>query len=118
VRARVRQRLHVVLHRVAPRVRLDHALAPRTFILLVTYFLLHLLAALPKCILAVIVIVVVFSILEEAPEDVRFFWKMRAWVDGGLMLLTFILSLFVGVEVRRARASPSSLGLLRTGAER
>ncbi|GAA5838503.1 hypothetical protein JCM9279_003264 [Rhodotorula babjevae] len=70
-----------------------------TFILLVTYFLLHLLAALPKCILAVIVIVVVFSILEEAPEDVRFFWKMRAWVDGGLMLLTFVLSLFVGVEV-------------------
>ncbi|KPV78239.1 uncharacterized protein RHOBADRAFT_32890, partial [Rhodotorula graminis WP1] len=70
-----------------------------TFILLVTYFLLHLLAALPKCILAVIVIVVVFSILEEAPHDVRFFWKMRAWVDGGLMLLTFVLSLFVGVEV-------------------
>lgn len=89
-----------------------------TFILLVTYFLLHLLAALPKCILAVIVIVVVFSILEEAPEDVRFFWKMRAWVDGGLMLLTFVLSLFVGVEVRGARASPSSLGLPHAGAER
>ncbi|GAA6053425.1 hypothetical protein JCM3770_005160, partial [Rhodotorula araucariae] len=70
-----------------------------TFILLVTFFLLHLLAALPKCILAVIVLVVVFSILEEAPEDVRFFWKMRAWVDGALMLLTFVLSLFVGVEV-------------------
>ncbi|BGP44587.1 hypothetical protein JCM10450v2_000401 [Rhodotorula kratochvilovae] len=70
-----------------------------TFILLVTFFLLQLLAALPKCILAVIVLVVVFSILEEAPEDVRFFWKMRAWVDGALMLLTFVLSLFVGVEV-------------------
>ncbi|GAA6006635.1 hypothetical protein JCM10207_005000 [Rhodosporidiobolus poonsookiae] len=67
--------------------------------LLTTYTLLGFLVSLPKCILAVVVCVVVFSILEEAPEDVKFFWKMRAWVDGGLMLLTFLLSLFVSVEV-------------------
>lgn len=72
-----------------------------TFVLLVTYFLLQFLSALPKCILATIVCVVVFSILEEAPEDVMFFWKMGAWTDGALMLLTFFLSLFVSVEVRR-----------------
>ncbi|KAG0662951.1 hypothetical protein C6P46_003039 [Rhodotorula mucilaginosa] len=70
-----------------------------TFVLLVTYFLLQFLSALPKCILATIVCVVVFSILEEAPEDVMFFWKMGAWTDGALMLLTFFLSLFVSVEV-------------------
>ncbi|GAA5898737.1 hypothetical protein JCM5296_006703 [Sporobolomyces johnsonii] len=70
-----------------------------TFVLLVTYFLLGFLRTLPKCILAVIVCVVVFSILEEAPHDVKFFWKMRAWVDGAMMLLTFVLSLFVSVEV-------------------
>ncbi|CEQ38700.1 SPOSA6832_00148, partial [Sporobolomyces salmonicolor] len=70
-----------------------------TFVLLVTYFLLGFLRSLPKCILAVIVCVVVFSILEEAPHDVKFFWKMRAWVDGAMMLLTFVLSLFVSVEV-------------------
>lgn len=41
------------------------------FILLVTFFLLGFLFALPKCILAVIICVVVFSILEEAPHDVK-----------------------------------------------
>ncbi|GAA6031993.1 hypothetical protein JCM8097_003378 [Rhodosporidiobolus ruineniae] len=70
-----------------------------SLVLLTTYTLLGFLEALPKCVLAVVVIVVVFSILEEAPEDVKFFWKMRAWVDGGLMLLTFLLSLFFSVEV-------------------
>lgn len=30
----------------------------------------------------------------------QFFWRLRAWVDLGLMLLTFLLSLFVSVEVR------------------
>lgn len=92
-----------------------------SFVLLVTFFLLGYLAALPKCILAVIILVVVFSILEEAPHDVKvispvscakgctaadctphmpqFFFKMQAWVDCGLMALTFLLSLFVSVEV-------------------
>ncbi|KAM0793395.1 hypothetical protein ACM66B_000847 [Microbotryomycetes sp. NB124-2] len=70
-----------------------------TFVLLVTYFLLGFLVTLPKCILAVIILVVVFSILEEAPHDVKFFVKMRAWVDCALMGLTFLLSIFVSVEV-------------------
>lgn len=70
-----------------------------TFVLLVTYFLLRFLGPLPKCILAVIVCVVVYSIFEETPEDVKFFYKMGSWTDGGLMLLTFALSLFVSVEV-------------------
>ncbi|GAA5844701.1 hypothetical protein JCM11251_007353 [Rhodosporidiobolus azoricus] len=68
-------------------------------VLTTTYTLLGYLASLPTCILAVVVCVVVFSILEEAPHDVKFFWKMQAWVDGGLMLLTFFLSLLVSVEV-------------------
>ncbi|KAK4055270.1 hypothetical protein OIV83_000552 [Microbotryomycetes sp. JL201] len=70
-----------------------------TFVLLVTYFLLGFIVTLPKCILAVIILVVVFSILEEAPHDVKFFLKMRAWVDCALMALTFCLSLFVTVEI-------------------
>lgn len=80
-----------------------------TFVMLVTYFLLHFLSPLPKCILATIVCVVVFSILEEAPEDVMFFWKMGAWTDGALMLLTFFLSLFVSVEVRTITRSAYTL---------
>ncbi|GAA6020734.1 hypothetical protein JCM11491_003513 [Sporobolomyces phaffii] len=69
------------------------------FTLGVTFGLLGLLRDLPKCILAVVVGVVVFSILEEAPEDIKFFWKMRAYTDGFMMLLTFFLSLLVSVEV-------------------
>lgn len=41
------------------------------FTLGVTFGLLGLLRDLPKCILAVVVGVVVFSILEEAPEDIH-----------------------------------------------
>ncbi|GAA5990865.1 hypothetical protein JCM5350_008251 [Sporobolomyces pararoseus] len=69
------------------------------FTLAVSFGLLGLLRDLPKCILAVIVAVVVFSILEEAPDDIKFFWKMRAYTDGFMMLLTFVLSLLISVEV-------------------
>ncbi|SGY29841.1 BQ5605_C002g01088 [Microbotryum silenes-dioicae] len=69
------------------------------FVLLVSFFLLGFLYALPKCILAVIICVVVFSILAEAPHDVMFFWRMRAWVDLSLMAMTFFLSLFISVEI-------------------
>ncbi|KAI5478550.1 sulfate transporter [Pseudohyphozyma bogoriensis] len=68
-------------------------------VLLVTFFLLGFLYTLPKAILAVIICVVVFSILAEVPHDVKFFWKMHAWVDFGLMLGTFLLTAFIGVEV-------------------
>ncbi|SCV68855.1 BQ2448_976 [Microbotryum intermedium] len=69
------------------------------FVLLVSFFLLGFLYALPKCILAVIICVVVFSILAETPHDVMFFWRLRAWVDLSLMAMTFFLSLFVSVEI-------------------
>ncbi|SCZ90972.1 BZ3500_MvSof-1268-A1-R1_Chr1-3g02435 [Microbotryum saponariae] len=69
------------------------------FVLLVSFFLLGFLYALPKCILAVIICVVVFSILAEAPHDVMFFWRMRAWLDLSLMAMTFFLSLFISVEI-------------------
>jgi MFS superfamily sulfate permease-like transporter len=41
------------------------------FTLAVSFGLLGLLRDLPKCILAVVVGVVVFSILEEAPDDIK-----------------------------------------------
>lgn len=68
-------------------------------VLFVTYFLLGFLFYLPKCILSVIICVVVFSILAEAPHDVMFYWKMEAWVDFALMTLTFLLTFFVNAEV-------------------
>lgn len=56
-------------------------------ILLATFFLLPLLYHLPKAVLATIILLVVFTILQETPHDVKFFWRVRAWKELGLMLV-------------------------------
>ncbi|PPQ63748.1 hypothetical protein CVT24_004257 [Panaeolus cyanescens] len=70
-----------------------------TIILLVTFFLLHWLYYLPKCVLASIIGLVVFSLLAETPHDVLYYWNMGAWVDLTLMSLTFFLSILWNIEV-------------------
>ncbi|EJD08166.1 sulfate anion transporter [Fomitiporia mediterranea MF3/22] len=69
------------------------------FVLLATFFLLPALYYLPRCVLASIVFLVVFSILAEAPHDISYFWRMRSWTDFGLMSITFFTTLFWNVEV-------------------
>ncbi|KAI0686700.1 sulfate anion transporter [Cytidiella melzeri] len=68
-------------------------------VLLATFYLLPWLYFLPKCVLAAIICLIVFSLLAEVPHDVRFFWKMRAWQDLSLMGLTFIFTTVWNVEV-------------------
>ena len=68
------------------------------FVLIVAYFFLGALYFLPRCILACIVCVVVYSILGETPHEVMFFVRMRANLEIALMGLTFILTLCVSVE--------------------
>ncbi|KAK0212335.1 sulfate anion transporter [Desarmillaria ectypa] len=68
-------------------------------ILLATFFLLPFLYYLPKCVLASIICLVVISLLAETPHDVKYYIKMRAWVDLALMTLTFVLSIVWNVEV-------------------
>ncbi|EJD46921.1 sulfate permease [Auricularia subglabra TFB-10046 SS5] len=68
-------------------------------ILFAVFFLLPALYFLPKCVLASIICLVVYSILAEAPHDVLFYWRMRAWIDFGLMLLTFFATVVWSVEV-------------------
>ncbi|KAH9072760.1 sulfate anion transporter [Lactarius deliciosus] len=68
-------------------------------ILIATFFFLPWLYYLPKCVLGSIVCLVVYSLLAETPEDVVFYWKMRAWVDMTLMSLTFILTIVWSVQV-------------------
>jgi len=68
-------------------------------ILLSTFFLLQYLFYLPKCVLASIICMVIYTILAEAPHDLKFFWKMRAWNDLGLLLLTLFLTVFWNVQV-------------------
>ncbi|KIY52222.1 sulfate anion transporter [Fistulina hepatica ATCC 64428] len=67
-------------------------------VLFATFFLLPLLYYLPKCVLAAIICLVIFSLLAETPHDVVYFWRLRAWADLGLMLLTFAGSFFWSLE--------------------
>lgn len=68
-------------------------------VLLATFFLLPWLYFLPKCVLASIICLVVFSLLAETPHDVMYYWRMGAWVDLALMSLTFIFSIVWNIEV-------------------
>ncbi|KAJ3980743.1 sulfate anion transporter [Lentinula detonsa] len=68
-------------------------------ILLATFYLLPLLYYLPKCVLASIITLVVFSLLQETPHDLIYYWRMSAWMDLLLVTLTFVLSIVWNVEV-------------------
>ncbi|KAF8630886.1 hypothetical protein AX17_005244 [Amanita inopinata Kibby_2008] len=70
-----------------------------TFVLLATFFLLPWLYYLPKCVLAAIIGLIVFSLLAETPHDLAYYWRMSAWVDLALMTLTFVFSIVWNVEV-------------------
>ncbi|KAG8991328.1 hypothetical protein FRB90_001392, partial [Tulasnella sp. 427] len=75
------------------------SLITSSLVLLAIVFLLPALHYLPMCVLAAIIGLVVYSILVEAPHDIRYYWKAKAWVDFGLMLLTFVSTLLWSVEV-------------------
>ncbi|KIO30050.1 hypothetical protein M407DRAFT_20907 [Tulasnella calospora MUT 4182] len=75
------------------------SLITSSLVILAIVFLLPALHYLPMCVLAAIIGLVVYSILAEAPHDIRYYWKSKAWVDFGLMLLTFISTLFWSVEI-------------------
>uniref|UniRef100_A0A8H7Y863 STAS domain-containing protein n=1 Tax=Psilocybe cubensis TaxID=181762 RepID=A0A8H7Y863_PSICU len=68
-------------------------------ILLATFFLLPWLFFLPKCVLAAIIGLVVYSLLAEAPHEILYYWNMGAWVDLTIMGLTFFLSIIWNIEV-------------------
>ncbi|KAK7472325.1 hypothetical protein VKT23_000444 [Stygiomarasmius scandens] len=68
-------------------------------VLLATFFLLPWLYYLPKCVLASIITLVVFSLIAETPHDLYYYWNMRAWMDLTLVFLTFFFSIVYNVEV-------------------
>ncbi|KAK4689920.1 hypothetical protein P7C73_g207, partial [Tremellales sp. Uapishka_1] len=63
------------------------------------FFLLPYFYFLPKAILASVIVLVVYAILAEAPHDILFFWRMRAWTDFLQMTGTFFLTLFFSIEL-------------------
>ncbi|KAF9523825.1 sulfate anion transporter [Crepidotus variabilis] len=68
-------------------------------ILLATFFLLPWLYFLPRCVLAAVIGLVVFSLIAETPHDVLYYWRMQAWADLIIMSLTFFLSIIWNIEV-------------------
>ncbi|KAF5354753.1 hypothetical protein D9756_005572 [Leucocoprinus leucothites] len=68
-------------------------------VLLATFVFLPWMYHLPKCVLAVVITLVIFSLLAETPHDVIYYWSMGAWIDFGLLSLTFFLSILYNVEV-------------------
>jgi len=68
-------------------------------VLLATFFLLPALYFLPRCVLSAVIALIVFTLLAEAPHDVKYFWKMRAHTDLALMAVTFVCTILWNVEI-------------------
>ncbi|KAF9085926.1 hypothetical protein BGX27_003297 [Mortierella sp. AM989] len=68
------------------------------FVFLAIFFLLPYFFYLPKAVLAGIICVAALSLLSEAPHDIKFMWRIQAWSDLGLLLLTFIATITVSIE--------------------
>jgi high affinity sulfate transporter 1 len=75
------------------------SLITASLVLLSIFFLMPWLFFLPRCVLASIITTVVYGILNEAPHDVIYYWRMRAWPDGIQMAGTFLLTLLFSIEV-------------------
>ncbi|KAK9708488.1 hypothetical protein K7432_009610 [Basidiobolus ranarum] len=91
-----------------PRSRLANSAGARTQMaglmssLLVMVAILYLLPCfeyLPKAVLSSLIFVAGMGMVLEAPSDIRFLWKIRAGTDLALMVLTFVLTIAVGIEV-------------------
>ncbi|KAG1471473.1 hypothetical protein G6F56_002101 [Rhizopus delemar] len=66
--------------------------------LLAAVFLLPYFHYLPKAVLSSIIFVAVLSLLYELPEDLEFIFKIGAWRDLGLLLVTFLATCIISLE--------------------
>ncbi|KAI8337418.1 sulfate transporter family-domain-containing protein [Chlamydoabsidia padenii] len=53
---------------------------------------------LPKTVLSAIIFVAVLSLLSELPEDLHFIFKIGAWRDLALLLVTFLATMAISLE--------------------
>ncbi|OJD29320.1 sulfate transporter [Diplodia corticola] len=79
--------------------------------LLCLLFLLPYFYYLPKGVLSAMVGVVAFSLVEEAPHDIHFFYKIRGWSELSLMLIIFLVTIFW--DLKKGIAVGIGLSLLR-----
>ena len=61
--------------------------------------LLPYLYYLPKAVLCSMISVVAFSLVEECPEDLKFFIRVRGWTELAQMILIFISTMFYSLEL-------------------
>lgn len=79
--------------------------------ILCTCFLLPYFYYLPKGVLCSMVSVVAYSLVEEAPHDIKFFWRIRGWSEMMLMFGIFLATIFW--DLKRGIAVGIGLSILR-----
>ncbi|KAH0376928.1 hypothetical protein KCU92_g9533, partial [Aureobasidium melanogenum] len=62
-------------------------------------FLLPYFYYIPKGVLAAMISVVAYSLIEEAPHDIHFFWSIKGWNEIVLMLLIFLTTFFWNLRI-------------------
>ncbi|KAL8297643.1 hypothetical protein RB597_007276 [Gaeumannomyces tritici] len=67
--------------------------------LMVILFGLQWFYYLPKPVLSSLISVVAWSLIEEAPHDIFFFLRIRAWQELGLMLVIVLATLFFSLNM-------------------
>ncbi|KAF2731527.1 high affinity sulfate transporter 1 [Polyplosphaeria fusca] len=74
-------------------------------------FLLPYFYFLPKGVLCAMVSVVAYSLIEEAPHDIKFFWRVRGWSELFLMFGIFLTTIFW--DLKRGIGVGIGLSILR-----
>lgn len=62
-------------------------------------FLLPYFYYLPKGVLSAMVSVVAYSLIEECPHDIKFFIRIRGWVELSLMSVIFLATIFYSLTL-------------------
>lgn len=67
--------------------------------LICVLFLLPYFYYLPKGVLSAMVSVVAYSLIEESPHDIKFFFKIHGWTELSLMLIIFLATIFYSLSL-------------------
>lgn len=62
-------------------------------------FILPYFHYLPKGVLSAMISVVAYSLIEECPHDIRFFWNIRGWTELCLMSIIFLATVFYSLSL-------------------
>lgn len=62
-------------------------------------FLVPYFHYLPKGVLSAMISVVAYSLIEECPHDIKFFFKIRGWTELALMAIIFLATIFYSLTL-------------------